>query len=141
MYRGAPEGSVVANAATDNYAAGELAAEKTYEVLKDRIAAAEGSVRIGVMGQDATSESIVNRGLGFIDKIAELAEADGYTVTVEGNDKYVQDSKVEPTDDAKSDSRCSSTVTGNRRAVRNRLPDPAEQRRHDLHLWFQPALR
>ena len=74
---GAPEGSVVANAA------------------------AEGSVRIGVMGQDATSESIINRGLGFIDKIAELAEADGYTVTVEGNDKYVQDSKVEPTDDAK----------------------------------------
>ena len=98
---GAPEGSVVANAATDNYAAGELAAEKTYEVLKDRIAAAEGSARIGVMGQDATSESIINRGLGFIDKIAELAEADGYTVTVEGNDKYVQDSKVEPTDDAK----------------------------------------
>ena len=98
---GAPEGSVVANAATDNYAAGELAAEKTYEVLKDRIAAAEGSVRIGVMGQDATSESIVNRGLGFIDKIAELATADGHTVTVEGNDKYVQDSKVEATDDAK----------------------------------------
>mgnify|MGYP000523339927 CR=1 FL=1 len=98
---GAPEGSVVANAATDNYAAGELAAEKTYEVLKDRIAAAEGSVRIGVMGQDATSESIINRGLGFIDKIAELAEADGYTVTVEGNDKYVQDCKVEPTKEAK----------------------------------------
>jgi ribose transport system substrate-binding protein len=98
---GAPEGSVYANAATDNYAAGELAAEKTYEVLKDRIEAAEGSVRIGVMGQDATSESIVNRGLGFIDKIAELCEADGFTVTVEGNDKYVEDSKVEPTDDAK----------------------------------------
>ena len=98
---GAPEGSVVANAATDNYAAGELAAEKTYEVLKDRIAKAKDSVRIGVMGQDATSESIINRGLGFIDKIAELAEADGYTVTVEGNDKYVQDCKVEPTKDAK----------------------------------------
>jgi ribose transport system substrate-binding protein len=98
---GAPEGSVYANAATDNYAAGELAAEKTYEVLKERIEAAEGSVRIGVMGQDATSESIVNRGLGFIDKIAELCEADGFTVTVEGNDKYVEDSKVEPTDDAK----------------------------------------
>ena len=53
------------------------------------------------MGQDATSESIINRGLGFIDKIAELAEADGYTVTVEGNDKYVQDCKVEPTKEAK----------------------------------------
>lgn len=98
---GAPEGAIVANAATDNYAAGELVAEKTYEVLKDRIAGAEGSVRIGVMGQDATSESIINRGLGFIDKIAELCAADGYTVTVEGNDKYVQDCKVDPADDAK----------------------------------------
>jgi ABC-type sugar transport system substrate-binding protein len=98
---GAPEGSVFANAATDNYAAGELAAEETYKVLKERIEAAEGSVRIGVMGQDATSESIVNRGLGFIDKIAELCKADGFTVSVEGNDKYVEDSNVESEADAK----------------------------------------
>lgn len=98
---GAPEGAVVANAATDNYAAGELVAEKTYEALKDRIKKSKDSVRIGVMGQDATSESIVNRGLGFIDKIAELCAADGFTVTVEGNDKYVEDCKVEETKDAK----------------------------------------
>lgn len=97
---GAPEGAIAANAATDNYAAGALAAEKTYEAIKDRIANADGSVRIGVLGQDATSESIVNRGLGFIDKIAELIQADGKTVTVEGNDKYVTDSKVEKTDGA-----------------------------------------
>lgn len=97
---GAPEGSIAANAATDNYAAGALAAEKTYEAIKDRIAKADGSVRIGVLGQDATSESIVNRGLGFIDKIAELIQADGKTVTVEGNDKYVGDSKVKKTDGA-----------------------------------------
>lgn len=97
---GAPEGAIVANAATDNYAAGALAAEKTYEAIKDRVANAEGSVRIGVLGQDATSESIVNRGLGFIDKIAELIQADGKTVTVEGNDKYVADSKVEATEGA-----------------------------------------
>lgn len=97
---GAPEGAIAANAATDNYAAGALAAEKTYEVLKDRIEKADSSVRIGVLGQDATSESIVNRGLGFIDKIAELIQADGKTVTVEGNDKYVSDSKVEKTDGA-----------------------------------------
>ena len=97
---GAPEGSIAANAATDNYAAGALAAEKTYEAIKDRIAKADGPVRIGVLGQDATSESIVNRGLGFIDKIAELVQADGKTVTVEGNDKYVGDSKVEKTDGA-----------------------------------------
>ena len=110
---GAPEGSVVANAATDNYAAGELAAEKTYEVLKDRIAAAEGSVRIGVMGQDATSESIVNRGLGFIDKFAELAKADGKTSNVVGNDKYITDSKAEKTDgaDVVIDVRVPASVT------------------------------
>ena len=95
----APEGAVVANASTDNYAAGALAAEKTYEVLKDRIANADGKVRIGVMGQDATSESIVNRGLGFIDKMGELIIADGKTVSLEGNDRYVGDSKVEATDD------------------------------------------
>lgn len=97
---GAPEGSIAANAATDNYAAGALAAEKTYEAIKDRIAKADGPVRIGVLGQDATSESIVNRGLGFIDRIAELIQADGKTVTVEGNDKYVGDSKVKKTDGA-----------------------------------------
>lgn len=97
---GAPEGSVLANASTDNYAAGALAAEETYKVIKDRIANASGSVRIGVLSQDATAESIINRGLGFIDKIAELVQADGKTVTVEGNDKYVADSKVEKTDGA-----------------------------------------
>lgn len=97
---GAPEGSIAANAATDNYAAGALAAEKTYEAIKDRIAKADGPVRIGVLGQDATSESIINRGLGFIDKIAELIQTDGKTVTVEGNDKYVGDSKVKKTDGA-----------------------------------------
>lgn len=97
----APEGAVVANASTDNYAAGELAAEKAYEVLKDRIAKAEGTVRIGVMGQDAVSESVVNRGLGFIDKIAELCKADGVGVKLEGNDKYVNDAKAEVSDDAK----------------------------------------
>lgn len=96
---GAPDGAIYANASTDNYAAGELAAEKTYEVLKDRIANAEGAVRIGVMGQDAVSESVVNRGLGFIDKIGELAIADGNTVKLEGNDRYVNDAKVESTDD------------------------------------------
>ena len=97
---GAPEGSVLANASTDNYAAGELAAEETYKIIKDRIANASGAVRIGVLSQDATAESIINRGLGFIDKIAELAQADGKTVTVEGNDKYVTDSKVGKNDGA-----------------------------------------
>lgn len=89
----APEGSVLANCATDNYAAGELAAEKMYEAIANRIANAEGAVRIGVLGQDATSESITQRGLGFIDKMMGLITADGKTVNVEGNDKYVSDAK------------------------------------------------
>lgn len=95
-----PEGAVLANCSTDNYAAGALAGEMTYEAAKERIAAADGPVRIGVLSQDATGESTVNRGLGFIDKFAELSIADGYTVNVEGNDRYVSDSKCEKTADA-----------------------------------------
>lgn len=96
----APEGAVVANAATDNYAAGVVAAENTYKLIKDQIAKASGSVRIGVLNQDATSESIINRGLGFIDKIAELIKADGKTVCVTGNEKFVSDSKADKGDSA-----------------------------------------
>lgn len=98
---GAPDGAIVANAATDNYNAGALAAEESYNAaLKERIANASGPVRIGIMGQDATSESIISRGLGFVDKMIELAEADGKTVSVEGNDKYVTDSAGETKDGA-----------------------------------------
>ena len=96
----APEGSVLANCATDNYAAGAIAAEEMYKVIKDQIASASAPVRIGVLGQDATAESIVNRGLGFIDKMGELVTADGKTVNVEGNDKYVTDAKCEKTEGA-----------------------------------------
>lgn len=87
---GAPKGAVYANASTDNYKAGQLAAENTYPLIKDKIAKATAPVRIGVMNQDATSESIVNRGSGFIDKIKALAEADGKVVSVEGHDKWTK---------------------------------------------------
>ena len=97
---GAPDGAVLANASTDNYAAGEMAAEKTYEAIKDTIANASGTVRIGVLSQDATSESVGNRGLGFIDKMGELCIAAGKTVNVEGNQKFIADSKVEKTEGA-----------------------------------------
>ncbi|MDF2885723.1 MAG: LacI family transcriptional regulator [Lacrimispora sp.] len=91
----APKGAVVANAATDNYKAGEVAAENTYPLIKDLIAKSTTSVRIGVLNQDATSESIISRGLGFIDKITELIKADGKTVCITGNDKFVTDSKTD----------------------------------------------
>ena len=96
----APEGAVLANCATDNYAAGELAGEEMYKGIADRIKDASDTVRIGVLGQDATSESITQRGLGFIDKIHELITAEGKTVSIEGNDKYVADSKGEKVSDA-----------------------------------------
>jgi len=98
---GAPEGAILANAATNNYNAGALAAEKVWEAIADRVAAAEGAVRIGVSAQDAVSESVVMRGLGFIDKIGELAAAAGYTVKLEGNERYVNDAKVESDDAGK----------------------------------------
>lgn len=85
---GAPEGAIVANASTDNYAAGELAGEETYKLIKDMIASATSPVRIGVMNQDSTSESITQRGSGFVDKIKSLIEADGKVVSVEGHDKW-----------------------------------------------------
>lgn len=99
----APAGSVYSTVATDNYGAGATAAENLYAGLKDKIAAATAPVRIGEVNQEATSESIINRGLGFIDKFAELAKADGKTVAVIGNDKYVNDAKAETVDEASAD--------------------------------------
>lgn len=87
----APEGSVYANASTDNYAAGGVAAQGMYEVISGRIG--DGQVRIGVVGQDAVSESVVNRGLGFIDTMIDTLNAEGKTVYVTGNEKYVSDCK------------------------------------------------
>ena len=66
---GAPEGAVKANAATDNYYAGSVAADGMWEKIVARIEAAEGTVRIGEVNQDATGESVTQRGLGFIDRI------------------------------------------------------------------------
>ncbi|MCM1174503.1 MAG: substrate-binding domain-containing protein [Blautia sp.] len=85
----APAGSVYATIATDNYAAGATAAENLYPALQDKIASAGAPVRIGEVNQEATSESITSRGLGFIDKFIELATADGKTVAVIGNEYYV----------------------------------------------------
>lgn len=85
----APEGSVKATVATDNLAAGEIAGEHLYDAVKDQIASAGGPVRIGEVNQDATAADIIDRGMGFINKFKELAEADGYTVAVIGNEKFV----------------------------------------------------
>lgn len=100
----APEGSVYSLIATDNYGAGAVAADHLYEALRDNIMTAEGSqVRIGEVNQEATSESITSRGLGFIDKFIELATADGKTVAVIGNEYYVNAAKGVNGEEASAD--------------------------------------
>jgi len=89
----APEGSVLSTIATDNYGAGATAADNLYAALKDTIASASAPVRIGEVNQESTSESITQRGLGFIDKFSELAAADGKKVAVVGNEFYVNGAK------------------------------------------------
>ena len=98
----APAGSVVSTVATDNYAAGATAATNLYPALKDQIGKG-APVRIGEVNQEATSNSIISRGLGFIDKFAELAAADGFKVAVIGNEKYVNDCKAEKAAEADAD--------------------------------------
>lgn len=98
----APEGSVYSTVATDNKGAGAVAAEHLYAALKDTIASATSPVRIGEVNQEATSESITSRGLGFIDKFIELAKADGKKVAVTGNEYYVNNCS-EKGDEASAD--------------------------------------
>jgi len=78
----APEGSIWANAATNNYVAAGMAAEKMFEVIKGKVAMATVAkpCKIVVMNQDASGESLLSRGKGFRDKIIELI-VDGTSLT------------------------------------------------------------
>lgn len=96
----APEGSVYATVVTDNGGAGAIAADKIYEAVKDKIAKADGQVRVGEVNQDATSANITERGMGFVNRFIELAKEDGKTCAVVGNDYYVN--LVKDTGDAKT---------------------------------------
>ena len=91
----APAGAIYANASTDNYAAAGLAAEKMFEELQSKIAAASASnpVTIVVMNQDASGESLVSRGTGFRDRMVELiisqTSKTAGDLRVRGNPAYV----------------------------------------------------
>ena len=90
---GAPEGAVYANASTNNYVAGGVAAQGMWDKIVDRIEAADGAVRIGEVNQEATGESVTQRGLGFIDTIIDLATEKGWGVAVIGNEFYTGNCK------------------------------------------------
>lgn len=87
----APEGSVYATVATDNVAAGAVAAENMFPVIEEKVKAAttDKKVRIGEVNQDATALNIQQRGQGFIDKMLELCTDAGKKVAVVGNEFYV----------------------------------------------------
>ena len=83
----APEGAVVCTIVTDNSAAGALAADKLYEAVRDKLG--NGPVRVVELNQDSMAQNIQSRGLGFINRLIELAKAEGFTLAVEGNEFYV----------------------------------------------------
>lgn len=91
----APEGSIWANASTNNYAAAGMAAEKMFEVIKPKIEAATEArpVKIVVMNQDASGESLLSRGRGFrdtmVDLIADNTNLSRNDIAVIGNTAYI----------------------------------------------------
>ena len=91
----APAGSIVANASTDNYASAGVAAEKMFKVIKDDIEASSSSspVKIVVISQDASSESLLSRGKGFRDRMVELIDTQSSVsmseISVIGNPGYI----------------------------------------------------
>jgi len=93
----APEGSILADAATDNYAAAGMAAEVMFEELEDKIAGAtsDNPVTIIGMNQDASGESLLSRGFGFrdtmVDLIVENTDLSFDDIQVKGNPAYIAD--------------------------------------------------
>ena len=93
----APEGSILANASTNNYGAAGLAAEKMFEIVKAEIEAATNSspVKIVVLNQDAAGESLLSRGTGFRDTMVKLIDEKTMLsksdISVIGNPAYVAD--------------------------------------------------
>lgn len=91
----APAGAIYANAATDNYNAAGMAAEKMFAELASQMGGVSPSnpATVVVLSQDATSESVTSRGFGFRDKMVELlvdeAGLSESMIRVQGNPAYV----------------------------------------------------
>lgn len=91
----APAGSIYANASTDNFNAAGVAAQKMFEVIKADLEAATTAspVKIVVMNQDASGESLLSRGKGFRDTMVDLIDAktslSKSDISVIGNPAYI----------------------------------------------------
>ncbi|MDD3339588.1 MAG: ABC transporter substrate-binding protein [Lachnospiraceae bacterium] len=89
----APDGAIYATACTNNGAAAAVAAQELAKLdgYTDKIAAgtADKPVVIGILAQDATSDSITSRSKGYVAEVKKIAEqyaASG--VSVEGHELY-----------------------------------------------------
>ena len=96
----APTGSVAANASTDNFKAAELAADELFKNEKFLTEVTKGTeknpVVIGILSQDAVSDSIKKRTSGFIENIVKKIETlDGMkgAVEVTGHEQFNKPSK------------------------------------------------
>jgi len=91
----APKGAIYATAATNSYAAAGIAADKMFAAIKDKIAAAtaDSPVTIIDFNQDATSQSVTDRGKGFRDEMIKMITTQGghskSDIRVQGNPAYI----------------------------------------------------
>jgi ribose transport system substrate-binding protein len=91
----APAGAIYATAATNSYNAAGLAADKMFAVIKDKIVAATAAKPVTIVdfNQDATSQSVTDRGKGFRDEMIKLIVAQTKhpktDIKVQGNPAYI----------------------------------------------------
>ncbi len=91
----APKGAIYATAATNSYAAAGLAAGHMFTIIKDKIAAATPANPITIVdfNQDATSQSVTDRGKGFRDEMIKLITTQTNRtkddIRVQGNPAYI----------------------------------------------------
>ncbi len=91
----APKGAIYATAATNSYNAAGVAAQKMFPVIKDKIMAATAANPVTIIdfNQDATSQSVTDRGKGFRDMMIKLITTEGKRslsdIKVTGNPAYI----------------------------------------------------
>ncbi len=91
----APKGAIYATAATNSYAAGGVAAAQMFAAIKGKIAAASNAKPVTIVdfNQDATSQSVTDRGKGFRDEMIKLITTQtkhpASDIRVQGNAAYI----------------------------------------------------
>jgi ribose transport system substrate-binding protein len=131
----APEGSIYANASTDNYAAAGIAAERMFEDIASDfdMVSRDNPITVVVLSQDATSTSVTRRGFGFRDRLVELVVEETPLgrgdIRVQGNPAYVADDSPQSNNPAViidmvvPASPRTQDVTSSANAVFNRVED------------------